>query len=220
MKSWNSNFSVQIQIIAKSQYEFALEIPRNHVSRFAIFRGCSICSGNCPMHWWWYWSQKCVAVRCSVLQSKRNLIQSSVLQCVAVCYSVLQRVAVRCSALQCIALWCSALQCIALCCSQKVTSSRVVCCSALQCVGGIDQYHHQCMMVIFNIPSIYGGDVQYLWSISPLYIGGDMQYLWLISPLYIGGDIQNPINVWRWFLIFVINIDRGSSVIVKHSFVR
>jgi len=59
--------------------------------------------------------EKCLVVRCSVLQ------------CVAVCYSVLQCVAVCCSVLQCVAVCCSVLQCAEVCAAE--------CCIILQCVA-------------------------------------------------------------------------------------
>ena len=83
-----------------------------------------------------WFSSKCVAARCSVLQ------------CVAMCCSVLQSVAircsvllkgtwmfsskcvtVRCSALPCVAVRCIVLQCVAVCWS--VLQFVAVCCSAL-----------------------------------------------------------------------------------------
>jgi len=80
-------------------------------------------------------SGKCVAVRCSALQSMLQCaaVHCSALQCVAVRCSTLQCIAVRCSALQCVAVCCSALQCDAVCYS--ALQCVVVRCSALQCVA-------------------------------------------------------------------------------------
>ena len=51
--------------------------------------------------------QQCVAVCCSVVQSRAGRLSWNVLQCVGVCCSVMQCVAVCCSVLQCVAVSCS-----------------------------------------------------------------------------------------------------------------
>ena len=73
---------------------------------------------------------RCVAVCCSVIR----ILDSFLIQGVAVCCSVLQFVAVRCSALQCVTVCCGVLQYVAVCCSViRILDS--VCSSVLQYIA-------------------------------------------------------------------------------------
>jgi len=92
---------------------------------------------------------------------------SSVLQCIAVCWSVcgsvLQCVTVCCSVLQCVAVCCRVWQCVSVCCSVLLSLSRVfqtlpvwmlqfvaVCCSVLQC-GAVRCMVLQCVAWCCNV---------------------------------------------------------------------
>jgi len=169
---------------------------------------------------------------------------SSVLQCVAVCCSVLQCVAACCSVLQRVSVCCSVLQCVAVCCSvlqwdawcyDVLTSCDHVLKSVVmmswkllllmqRCHERVSphqtsdirdvMWHQRCEERFTRHDDIFPEvlkRVMMSWNAS-----------WSLETLY---DILKRVVIMSWKMLWCLEkrfwrVDRGNSVIVKHSFVR